>query len=225
MANKPTSMSASKLTGENVRNHEGEKLGHIEDMVIDLEAGQVAYAVIASGGFLGLGDKYFAVPWDMLTVDPENDEIVVDISMDSLRNAPGLAKDHWPDVSNDDWMDEVYRSYGHDPSPGLQGEAAVNDQFDPLGRHVGHDEVSEMETRGIDTVRQDDWKESEMDMDNSQLKWEGRWEQLKGRIKQTWGNLTDDDIDVAEGNYQELIGRLKERTGETQEEIEQKLGV
>jgi len=55
------------------------------------------------------------------------------------------------------------------------------------------------------------------------LKWEGRWDQLKGQIKQTWGNLTDDDLDVAEGNYEELIGRVKERTGESAEEIERRL--
>jgi uncharacterized protein YjbJ (UPF0337 family) len=59
--------------------------------------------------------------------------------------------------------------------------------------------------------------------DETSLKWEGRWDQLKGMAKQRWGQLTDDDLDVAEGNFQELIGRIKERTGETQEEIEAKL--
>lgn len=48
--------------------------------------------------------------------------------------------------------------------------------------------------------------------DAKQTKWEGRWDQLKGRAKQAWGNLTDDDLDVAEGNYDELVGRIKERT-------------
>ena len=53
----------------------------------------------------------------------------------------------------------------------------------------------------------------------SHTKWEGRWEQLKGRAKRTWGNLTDDDLDVAEGNFDELVGRIKELTGETEERI------
>ncbi len=57
----------------------------------------------------------------------------------------------------------------------------------------------------------------------TRMKWEGRWDQLKGQIKQTWGDLTDDDLDVAEGNYEELIGRVKERTGESAEEIERRL--
>lgn len=59
--------------------------------------------------------------------------------------------------------------------------------------------------------------------DASRTKWEGRWDQVKGRAKQMWGDLTDDDLDVAEGNYQELIGRIKERTGESAEEIERQL--
>jgi uncharacterized protein YjbJ (UPF0337 family) len=54
-------------------------------------------------------------------------------------------------------------------------------------------------------------------------KWQGRWEQLKGRAKQAWGDLTDDDFTKAEGNYDELIGIINERTGETREEIERRL--
>lgn len=57
----------------------------------------------------------------------------------------------------------------------------------------------------------------------TQTKWEGRWDQLKAKAKQTWGDLTDDDLDVAEGNYEEMVGKLKEKTGETQEEIEKRL--
>jgi uncharacterized protein YjbJ (UPF0337 family) len=59
--------------------------------------------------------------------------------------------------------------------------------------------------------------------DATRQKWEGRWDQLKGRVKQAWGDLTDDDLDVAEGNIDELIGRIKERTGLAVEEIERRL--
>jgi uncharacterized protein YjbJ (UPF0337 family) len=67
-----------------------------------------------------------------------------------------------------------------------------------------------------------DWKEQIVNS-ASKMKWEGRWDQLKGKAKQQWGNLTDDDLDVAEGHYDEMIGRIKERTGETREEIESRL--
>lgn len=59
--------------------------------------------------------------------------------------------------------------------------------------------------------------------DAGNLKWEGRWDQLKGKARQAWGNLTDDDLDVAEGNYDEFVGRIKERTGETDEAIRDRL--
>jgi uncharacterized protein YjbJ (UPF0337 family) len=59
--------------------------------------------------------------------------------------------------------------------------------------------------------------------DSTQMKWEGRWDQLKGKAKQAWGDLTDDDLDVAEGNYEELVGRIKEKTGETAEQIRERL--
>lgn len=59
--------------------------------------------------------------------------------------------------------------------------------------------------------------------ESTKLKWEGRWDQLKGKVQQTWGDVTDDDLDVAEGNYDELIGRIKERTGESREAIEDRL--
>ena len=59
--------------------------------------------------------------------------------------------------------------------------------------------------------------------ESTQTKWEGRWDQLKGKIKQTWGELTDDDLDVAEGEWDELIGNIEEQTGETLESIEDKI--
>jgi uncharacterized protein YjbJ (UPF0337 family) len=59
--------------------------------------------------------------------------------------------------------------------------------------------------------------------DATQQKWQGRWEQVKGQAKQAWGNLTDDDLDVTEGNFDELVGRIRERTGEARETIERRL--
>ena len=56
----------------------------------------------------------------------------------------------------------------------------------------------------------------------TRTKWEGRWDELKGKVRQAWGDLTDDDLDVAEGQYDELVGRVKTRTGQTQEDIERR---
>lgn len=54
-------------------------------------------------------------------------------------------------------------------------------------------------------------------------KWEGRWDMLAGKAKALWGDITDDDITKAEGNYQKLVGKIKEKTGETREEVERRL--
>jgi sporulation protein YlmC with PRC-barrel domain len=112
---KPTSMSASTLTGDKVRNTDGDALGHLEEIVIDLDGGRVSYAVLASGGFLGLGDKFFAVPWDLLTVDTDSKEIVLDVSKETIENAPGFDKDNWPDTNDRAWIVDVYRYYGREP--------------------------------------------------------------------------------------------------------------
>lgn len=111
----PASLSASTLTGDDVRNLDGEKLGHLEEIVIDLDSGRVNYVVLSSGGFLGMGDKLFAIPWDLLTVDTENKEVILDVSKDSLKDAPGFDQDNWPDVHDRSWVGDVYRYYGREP--------------------------------------------------------------------------------------------------------------
>jgi len=110
-----TALSAGTITGDKATNSAGENLGHIEELVIDLGSGRVLYAVLASGGFLGLGDKYFAIPWDLLTVDTDSHEVVVDVSKETLQNAPGFDKDNWPDIHDRAWLGDVYRYYGHEP--------------------------------------------------------------------------------------------------------------
>ena len=93
-------LSASTLIGDTIRNRQGEELGSLEEIMIDLDSGRVAYAVLSFGGFLGLGDKYFAIPWQALFVDTEKEEIVLDISKEKLENAPGFDKDNWPSTVN-----------------------------------------------------------------------------------------------------------------------------
>lgn len=56
-----------------------------------------------------------------------------------------------------------------------------------------------------------------------ETRWEGKWDQLKGQVRQEWGRLTDDDLQQAQGDREELVGRIKEKYGETREEISQKL--
>jgi len=111
----PEVLSASTLIGDNVRNMNGEDLGKLEEIMLDLDEGRASYAVLSFGGFLGVGDKLFAIPWDALSVDTENEEIVLDIQKEQLENAPGFDKDDWPKTTDRDWLVEVYSYYGYDP--------------------------------------------------------------------------------------------------------------
>ena len=92
-------LKASDLIGMNVQGPDGKKLGDIKDLVIDPEEGAVDYAVLEFGGFAGFGDKYFAVPWEALQLDPTNRKLSLDVHKKDLKSAPGFDKDNWPDLS------------------------------------------------------------------------------------------------------------------------------
>ncbi|MDD3828863.1 MAG: PRC-barrel domain containing protein [Anaerolineaceae bacterium] len=109
-------MSATTLIGDRVRNMSGEDLGKLEEIMLDMDGGRVAYAVLSFGGVLGMGNKLFAVPWDALTVDTENKELVLNIDRETLENAPGFDKDNWPGTeTGSQWLVDVYDYYGYEP--------------------------------------------------------------------------------------------------------------
>lgn len=110
-----TTLSAGTLTGDTVRNRAGEELGKVEEIMIDLRTGRVAYTVLAAGGVLGIGEKFFAVPWELVQVDTENHEVVLDLDAETIENAPGFDKDNWPDAGDMTWLDEVYAYYQREP--------------------------------------------------------------------------------------------------------------
>lgn len=92
-------LKASDLIGMNVLGTDGKKLGDIKDLVIDPEEGGVEYAVLEFGGFSGIGDKYFAVPWEALQLDQTNKKLSLDVHKNDLKSAPGFDKNNWPDLS------------------------------------------------------------------------------------------------------------------------------
>jgi sporulation protein YlmC with PRC-barrel domain len=108
-------LSSSTISGDKVVNRQGEDLGDIKDLMIDVDSGRVAYAVLEFGGFLGLGSKLFAVPLSAMEVDPENHRFIFDQSKETLKNAPGFDKDNWPNFSDRDWGTNVHAHYGVRP--------------------------------------------------------------------------------------------------------------
>lgn len=108
-------LSASTLIGDTVRNREDEELGTLSEIMFDVDSGRIAYAVLDMGGFLGFGNKLFAMPWAMLRIDSDNHSIVLDVSKDRLEHAPGFDKDDWPDFSSRDWGMTIHTYYGINP--------------------------------------------------------------------------------------------------------------
>ena len=84
-------LAADTLTGDRVVNRQKEDLGTIEHLMIDMENGRVAYVVPSFGGFLGMGDKLFAIPWSALTVDTGGGQFILDVDKQLLERAPGFA--------------------------------------------------------------------------------------------------------------------------------------
>ena len=113
----PQVLSASTIIGDKVINTAGEQLGNIKELMIEPEDGYIVYAVLSFGGFLGLGDKLFAIPWEALTLDTEEKAFIMDIDKNVLKNAPGFDKDHWPDTAQYEagWLLDIYEYYGYSP--------------------------------------------------------------------------------------------------------------
>lgn len=108
-------LSASTLDGDKVRNAAGEDLGEIKEIMIDVSSGRVAYAVLSFGGFLGMGDKLFAIPWEALQLDQENERFILDVDKETLENAPGFDEDDWPEFADRTWGAEIHSHYGYEP--------------------------------------------------------------------------------------------------------------
>ena len=93
-------LTATSVNGDKVFNLKGEQLGTIKDIMLDVNVGKIEYMVIELGGFLGIGEKYFAIPFSFLRVDGEKRAFILDQDKETLTNAPGFDKDHWPETNS-----------------------------------------------------------------------------------------------------------------------------
>lgn len=108
-------MSASSLMNDRVMNEQGEDLGKIEEFMIDLDTGCIAYAVLSFGGILGFGDKLFAIPIQAFKLDEDRKCFILNISKDKLKNAQGFDKNNWPDFADQTWGTTIHDYYGYEP--------------------------------------------------------------------------------------------------------------
>ena len=99
-ANNPLKfLTATSLIGDKVHNDQDEYMGTIEDIMIDITSSKIEYVVIKFGGFLTINEKYFAIPFGLLTVDPAKKAFILNQSKEKLEKAPGFDMSHWPETN------------------------------------------------------------------------------------------------------------------------------
>ncbi len=108
-------VKASSILGTSVVNTKHESLGDIKEMVVDPRTGKIAYAVVSFGGFLGMGEKLFAIPFSSFEYNLEKNVYVLDVPKERLEGAPGFDPDHWPRMSDEKWNRDLYTYYGRSP--------------------------------------------------------------------------------------------------------------
>jgi sporulation protein YlmC with PRC-barrel domain len=102
-------LTSTSIVGDKIENPEGEDLGKIDNLMINLNTGMVEYAVIEFGSFLGIGGKLFAVPFSELTVDPDKEIFILNRDKEYLKDSPGFDSSHWPETNDHDYYDNVNR--------------------------------------------------------------------------------------------------------------------
>jgi sporulation protein YlmC with PRC-barrel domain len=119
-------LAASSLAKDSVFNRMNENVGTIKDVMIDVPTGRVAYAVLAVGGFLGIGERLFAIPWEALTLDEDRKCFILDADKERLENALCFDKDNWPDMADPSCGTGVnsYWSIASATSSGLENRPA-----------------------------------------------------------------------------------------------------
>jgi len=111
----PEVMAAATLDGTQVISSDGEDIGKISDIMLDVRSGRVAYAVLSEGGFLGMGANLHAIPWNALTLDTDAKCFRVSIDAQRIKDNPGFDKEHWPAMADSLWATTLHQYYNRDP--------------------------------------------------------------------------------------------------------------
>jgi len=104
-----------RIIGSKVINLKGETLGKIGDLVVDIDTGRIVYAILDSGGFLGIGDKLFPVPWGSLAALPSEGIFFLNQSKEQMAKAPAFARKDLPNMGDMRWGANVFKYYGAPP--------------------------------------------------------------------------------------------------------------
>ena len=123
---KPVIFSMS--SAHKVENTAGEDLGSIQDLAVDERSGRVLYAVLSFGGFLGVGNRLVAIPWNRLRLQGDLKTFTLNVDKQTLENAPSFDKEHWPDMNLPEWRDRVETYFAWNPSEEPEVEEALEEE-------------------------------------------------------------------------------------------------
>jgi sporulation protein YlmC with PRC-barrel domain len=126
---------ASQLIGMNIENSQGEGVGEVNDLVIDGKSGQIRYVAVTYGGFLGVGDKLFAVPFEAFKVrqqarDADDYVLTLNVTQEQLEGAQGFDQESWPNFADRNFTQELDRRYGIDRRAQQQDRPRVAERVD-----------------------------------------------------------------------------------------------
>jgi sporulation protein YlmC with PRC-barrel domain len=114
-------IASDRVEGTSVYDMQGNKLGSIDTLMIDKTSGQVSYAVLSFGGFLGMGESHYPLPWDQLRYDTRQDGYVVGITEAQLKDAPRYDTSDRIDWTDESWRGRIDDYYGADDARGMRG--------------------------------------------------------------------------------------------------------
>jgi hypothetical protein len=107
--------AVSAYRGASVHNYAGQLLGKVDDFTLDFDSGRIAYVIVSVGGFLGIGDKLYAVPWEFFAIRPDEHAFYVDIEKELLLDGPNFEHGQWPDVGDTVWIEQIRAHYAQKP--------------------------------------------------------------------------------------------------------------
>jgi hypothetical protein len=145
MKTSPRFIPTSKLERYDLVNEKGQDLGQVQNFVVDMVTGRIAFVIVAFGGMLGISDRWFAMPWEIMTWSPDKNKFVMDMPTKVLETAPGMHKEKWVEDINADWLAKCYLHYGLAPywdsalSPEAQIKGLAYSIWEREGRPAGRD--------------------------------------------------------------------------------------
>ena len=141
-------LSASTLTKDSVRNRMNENVGSIKEIMIDVPSGRVAYAMLSVGGFLGMGDRLFAIPRESLVLDEDRKCFILDVDKNRLEKAPGFDKSNWPDMAETSWGPRVRKYW----TGRAEHEAKAGRHYDSATAATAKREIAQKVRTVLETI-------------------------------------------------------------------------